>query len=166
MSGDTSTTDARSALGAIENRRLQVIEQINVPSWYWIAVAACWLGLGVLSDNAPSWVTIAATFAFGCVHSAIAPRVLSGGEATSQLKVRSELTGRRIRITVLGFLVALVGVTIGLALVFQAVGASQPATLASAVVAALILIGGPFLVGAARRRIAANLRSGAGIPAA
>jgi hypothetical protein len=53
---------------------------------------------------------------------------------------------------VLGFLVAMTAATVAVALVLDADGARHPAVLASAVVAVLVLVGGPGLVAWARGR--------------
>jgi hypothetical protein len=108
--------------------------------------------LGVLADYGPAWATIAGTVLFGAAHSTIAPRVLSGRRASPQLSVRSELVSRRIPILVIGFLIIMIAATIGFALLLNADGARHPATLASVVVAALVLCGGPALMAAVRRK--------------
>src|ERR1700722_6675685 len=152
MSIPINDAEAQFALSSIEQRRRQVIAEINVPPWYWLALAAGWVGLGVISDFAPPWVDIAATVVFGAAHASIAPRVLSGRRASSQLSVRSDLVDRRIPIMIIGLLVVMVAVTVVLALLLHEDGARHPATWASLVVAALLLGAGPALMGAVRRR--------------
>jgi hypothetical protein len=152
MSIPIDDAEARFALSSIEERRRQVIAEINVPPWYWLALAAGWVALGVISDFAPGWVVIAATLLFGAAHATVAPRVLSGRRASSQLSVRGELVDRRIPILIIGLLVVMVAVTVVLALLLHADGARHPATWASVVVAALLLVEGPALMGTVRRR--------------
>ena len=156
MSIPIDDAEAQFALSSIEERRRQVIAEINVPPWYWLALAAGWVGLGVISDFAPPWVDIAATVLFGAAHASIAPRVLSGRRASSQLSVRGDLVDRRIPILIIGLLIVMVAVTVVLALLLHADGARHPATWASVVVAALLLTGGPALMGAARQRSERN----------
>jgi hypothetical protein len=156
MSIPIDDAEAQFALSSIEERRRQVIAEINVPPWYWLALAAGWVGLGVISDFAPPWVDIAATVLFGAAHASIAPRVLSGRRASSQLSVRGDLVDRRIPILIIGLLIVMVAVTVVLALLLHADGARHPATWASVVVAALLLAGGPALMGAARQRSERN----------
>jgi hypothetical protein len=152
MSIPIDDAEAQFALSSIEERRRQVIAEINVPRWYWLALAAGWVALGVISDFAPPWVDIAATVLFGAAHASIAPRVLSGRRASSQLSVRGELVDRHIPILVIGLLVVMAAVTVGLALLLHLDGARHPATWASVVVAALLLVEGPALMGTVRRR--------------
>jgi hypothetical protein len=66
--------------------------------------------------------------------------------------VRADLVSRHVRPLVTGFLVALVAVTVALALVADALGAPQPGLISSIVVAFAILIGGPRLMAHVRHR--------------
>jgi hypothetical protein len=152
VSTEISETEARLALSSIERRRQQVIDEIDLPSWYWRSLAAGWVGLGVLAELAPPWATIAGTAAFGAVHSAVAPRVLSGRHGSPHVSIRRDMVSRYIPLVVVGFLVAMTLVTVALALIANADGARHPAILASVVVGALVLTGGPNLMATVRRR--------------
>jgi hypothetical protein len=152
VSSPITETEARLALDSIEQRRHQVLAQINVPSWYWAAVAAGWLVLGVIADYGPAWATIAGTFLFGAVHSAVAPRVISGRRGSPQLSIRADLVSRRIPQVVIGFLVVMTAATVAIALLFNADGARHPAALAGGVVALVVFAGGPALMAWLRRR--------------
>ena len=70
------------------------------------------------------------------------------GEAT----LRAGVVGRHVRALVIGFLLALIVVTIAVALLADALGAPQPALIASVVVALTVLLGGPRLIASVRRR--------------
>ena len=144
-------SEARTALSSIERQRQQVIAEINVPPWYWVFLAGGWVLLGVLADFAPGWATIAATLVFGAVHAGISPRALSGRRGSPQLSIRSDLVSRRLPLLVIGFLLVMTAATVGIALVLNADGARHAATWASVVVALLVLVGGPTLVGSVRR---------------
>ncbi len=152
MSTPISETEARLALSSIEQRRQQVIAEINVPAWYWFVLAAGWVALGILADYGPGWATIAGTLLFGAAHAAIAPRVLSGRRGSPQLSIDRELVSRRIPLLVIGFLMVMTAATVGFALLFNADGARHPAALAGVVVAIVVLAGGPALMGWVRRR--------------
>ena len=159
MSSEVSEAEARLALSSIERRRQQVIAEIDVPRWYWIGVAASWVALGVLADYGPAWATIAGTVAFGAVHSAIAPRILSGRHASPQVSIRSDMVSRHLPVLVFGFLIGMTIVTVALALIAHADGARHPAVLASVVVGALVLTGGPSLMASVRRRAERRLNA-------
>jgi hypothetical protein len=157
MNNEVTETEARLALQSIEQRRQQVIAEIDVPSWYWISLAAGWIALGLLADYGTAWVTIAGTVIFGAVHAAVAPRILSGRHGSPHVSVHGDLVSRRVPSLVIGFLLLMTVVTVALALVANADGARHSAILASVVVAALVLIGGPRLMDAVRRRAVQRL---------
>jgi hypothetical protein len=152
MNNEVTEAEARLALSSIEQRRQQVIAEIDVPPWYWISVAGGWVVLGVLADYGPAWATVVGTVVFGAVHAAVAPRILSGRHASQHLSVRSDLVSRRVPALVISFLVVMTIVTVAFALIANADGARHSALLASVVVAALVLIGGPRLMDTVRRR--------------
>ena len=156
MSEKVTETEARLALSSIERRHQQVVAEINVPAWYWLGLAAAWVGLGVLADYGPSWATAAGTLLFGAAHASIAPRVLSGRRGSPRLSVRGDLVSRRIPLLVIGFLMVMTIATIGAALIFNADGARHPATLAGAVIAAIVACGGPTLMAWTRGRAQQN----------
>jgi hypothetical protein len=157
MDSDISETEARLALSSIARRRQQVIAEIDLPWWYWASVATGWVVLGILADYGPAWATIAGTVAFGAVHSAFAPRILSGRHASPLLSVRREMVSRHVATSVVGFLTVMTVATVAFALIANADGARHPAVLASVVVAALVLVGGPSLMASIRRRAGQRL---------
>jgi hypothetical protein len=160
MGGEVTETEARLALSSIDRRRQQVIAEIDVPIWYWLSVAAGWVGLGALAEFGPAWAAIAGTVAFGAAHAAVAPRVLSGRHGSRRLSVRSDLVSRRhVSTLVFGFLFVMTVVTVALALIAHADGARHAAVLASVVVAALVLSGGPSLMAPVRRRAEQDLHA-------
>jgi hypothetical protein len=147
-----SETEARLALNSIDQRRQQVLAEVNVPLIYWAAVAVSWAALGVLADYGPAWAIIAGTFVFGAVHSALAPRVISGRRGSSRLSIRGDLVSRRIPLIVIGFLVLMTAATVAIAILFNADGARHPAALAGGVVALIVFVGGPALMAVLRQR--------------
>jgi hypothetical protein len=160
MTNYPTDAEARLALHDVERARQRVIDQIGMPWWYWWGLAACWIGLGVAADIANSWVTLAATFTFGAVHSYVSSRLLAGRRRTGHMKVRADVAGRHAPVLVFAFLVGLGAVTVAAALLAYADGADHPATMASVLVAVAILLGGPRLMAAIRADAAQ--RAGAG----
>jgi hypothetical protein len=153
MKNGATDADARAALEAIERSRRQVIEEIDMPRWYWWGLAIGWVGLGVLTDLRNPWVTGVATLAFGAIHSSVAQRVWSGRHRTNQLSVRAEVAGRHVPRFVIAGLISLAALTIAGALAASADGARHPVTIASIVVAIIIVLGGPRLMAAVRGRV-------------
>jgi hypothetical protein len=158
MTNYPSDAEARVALHGVERARRRVIDQIGMPSWYWWGLAVCWIGLGVSSDVADQWVTAAATFAFGALHSTVSQRLLAGRRRTNDVTVRADVAGRRAPVLVFGSLIALAGLTVAAGFAASADGAEHPATMAGVLAAVAILLGGPRLMAVIRagaRRTAA-----------
>jgi hypothetical protein len=145
---------ALSALGDVRRGTQRVIDQVDVPQWYWYGLAAGWIVLGVLTDLKVAWLTAVATLAFGAIHSAIAPHVIDGRRANPNVRVDRDLVGRQVAWQILAGLVALAGVTIVVAVVVGADGAKHPVTIASAFVAVILVLGGPRLLQHTRARLA------------
>jgi hypothetical protein len=160
MTNYPTDAEARLALHDAEHAHQRVIEQIGMPWWYWWGLAGCWIGLGIAADVANPWLTLAALLAFGAGHSFVSSRLLAGRQRTSDVKVRADVAGRRAPVLLFAFLVGLGAVTVAAALLAYADGAGHPATMASALVAVAILLGGPRLMAAIRsdamRRAAAG----------
>jgi hypothetical protein len=153
MPENISDTEAQLALSSIEHRRRQVIAEIDMPRWYWCGLAAGWVGLGVLADLDHPWLTLAVTLVFSAAHATVASRVLSGRHRSQQLSVRAGVVDPHIPALVIGFLLLMVAATVVLALVADADGARHPSIIASVVVAIVVLLCGPALMAAVRRRL-------------
>src|SRR6476469_465997 len=99
--------EARAALDTIDRDRLRVIDEIELPRWYWWGLAVGWIALGFITDLKHPWITAAATVVFGAVHANVAPRGASGRQRTQRLSVSAELAGRRTFQLVIGGVIAL-----------------------------------------------------------
>jgi hypothetical protein len=146
--------EAQAALDAVRHGRQRVVDEIDLPQWYWWGLAGAWIVFGLLSDLASPWVASAATMVFGIVHASVAGRVLNGRHRTRDLSVSATTVGRHVPALVIAFLVVLVLVTIAAALAMHADGARHPSIIASVLVAALVPLAGPQLLAAVRRRAA------------
>ena len=154
METPVTPNEAQASLDTIERSRVRVIHEVNVPWWYWSGLALGWIALGVIADVGPDWLTTVATVMFGAAHAAAAPRVISGRHASRRLSVRASLAPPHLPQIVIGALVALGALTVGLALLARTDGADHPVTIASLLVAVIIVLGGPLLLSTARRRAA------------
>jgi hypothetical protein len=146
--------EARGALDTVARGRARVIDEIDLPRWYWVGLALGWIALGFVTDLRHPWLTAGATLVFGAVHSAVAPRVVDGRHRTQRVSVRRELTGRRAARLVMGAVVVLGALTVAGSLAVSADGARHPVTITSVFVALMIVLGGPHLLASVRRRAA------------
>jgi hypothetical protein len=156
MHPDVTPNEAAAALDAVERGRQRVIQEIDLPRWYWWGLAIGWVVLGRLTDLDHPWLTTAATLAFGAIHATVASRVLSGRHRSPNLSVRASIAGHEAPRFVITALLLLAAVTVAGSLAAQADGARHPVTLTSIVVAILIVTGGPHLLALVRRRAAAR----------
>jgi hypothetical protein len=154
MEQPVTPNEARAALDVVDRGRRHVIDEIDLPRWYWFGLALGWIALGFLTDLNHPWLTAAATLVFGAVHSAVAPGVVDGRHRSDRVSVRRELTGRQTARLVLGGVVVLGFVTVAGSLALHADGARHPVTITSIFVAIIIVLGGPQLLAAVRRRVA------------
>jgi hypothetical protein len=154
MKRDVTPLEARVALETVERGRLRVIDEIDLPRWYWWGLALGWIALGFVTDLGHPWVTAAAALTFGAVHSAVAPRVVSGRHRSRRLSVSADVAGRQAPRFVFGGLIILAAFTIAGSLAARADGARHPVTIASVFVAVMIMLGGPQLLALIRRRAA------------
>jgi len=148
--------EAQTALKTINRERMRVIEQVDLPAWYWWGLALGWIALGWITDLKHSWLTAVATLVFGAVHASVAPRVIDGRHGSERLRVGRDVVGRQITWLVLGGLIALAGLTIAASVAARADGARHPVTMASMLVAVILVLGGPRLLALARRRLASR----------
>jgi hypothetical protein len=154
MEPHVTPLEARAALDTVQRGRLRVIEEIDLPGWYWWGLALGWIGVGFLNDVGSDWVSGVATLIFGAVHAAVAPRVISGRHRSRRLSVSAEVAGSHVARLVIGGLIALGALTVAGALAAAADGARHPVTIASIFVAVIIVLGGPQLLAVIRRRAA------------
>jgi hypothetical protein len=152
MATELTQAQAKLALEEIERSRRRVIDEIDMPLWYWWGLSLGWVGLGAITDLEHPWLTVAATLVFGAVHSGVSSVVSGGRRRTKQLSVGVDLAGRSTPLLVIASLIGLAGLTVLGALAASADGARHPVTIASIVVALLGLLGGPRLMAALRHR--------------
>ena len=149
--------EARAALETVDRDRLRVIDEIELPRWYWSGLALGWVALGFITDLKHAWITAAATLVFGAVHATVAPRVASGRHRTQRLSVSADLAGSHTFRLVVGSLIGLACLTIAGSLAASADGARHPVTIASMFAAVMIVLGGPHLLAWVRRRVARTI---------
>lgn len=154
MTKDVSEDDARQALRTVDEERRRVIDEIDMPRWYWWGLAIAWVLLGLATDLGNVWVTSGATLLFGAVHAAVAQHLYSGRHRSSRLSLRASTVGRRIPVILFGWLFALTAASVAVGFAVDVDGAEHASTIAACFAAVAILCGGPTLMASIRRRIA------------
>ncbi|MYW01151.1 hypothetical protein [Streptomyces sp. SID3343] len=147
---NTAPEQARAALDAVDRAQRLVADEVGLPRGYWWAMAAGWLGLGVLGNVSP-WLGGTAAAAFGAGHGIVASRLLAGRRRTDRLRVGAAVAGRRTPLVVVGMLFGLVVITILAAFALHADGADHASIWAGALIAAVIGFGGPEILSVLRR---------------
>src|SRR5262249_2833421 len=135
-----SPSEARVALASVEREQLRIVDEIELPRWYWWGLALGWIALGFVTDLKHTWLTRGAALLFGGVPASVAHRVIGGQRRTGGVRVRRELAGDSTPALVIGGLLAMVAVTVVVAVLVSADGARHPVTIASVFVAVLILL--------------------------
>ena len=149
--------EAAKALAHIRQRQEQVVDVTAIPAWYWWAVGALMVGLSLAVETRRSTV-------IGLGVSGFVPGILAATgwvvRRALRVQVRNELLGARGVLLILGFVGAVVAVTLAVAFSLRAAGVGHPATLADLVGAAALIVGGPVLTRRLRRIMLANTAGG------
>lgn len=144
MSDEVSPTEAAQALADIQLRQQQVIDLAMIPVWYWWAVGALMVVLGVGVDS-HSPVAIGLTVSV-FVIGILAATGSVVRRAFRHAQIRNGLIDGRAVAAILGFDALIVGGTIALAFGLRAAGIGHPATLACVAGGLVMGAGGPVLM--------------------
>ena len=158
MSDEVSPAEAAQALADIQLRQQQVIDLATIPAWYWWAVGALMVVLGVGVDS-HSPVAIGLTVPVFVV-GILAATGWVFGRAFRHAQLRNGLLDGRAVVSILGFVALIDLATIGLAFGLRAAGVGHPATLACVVGGLVMGAGGPVLMRRLRAIMLSN-RTGA-----
>jgi hypothetical protein len=133
---------AAQSLSEVRDRQRRALAAGLIPTWYWWAIAllVTMFCAGVESES-PA-VGVAATIVFGL---GIATSVFIVATRT-KAQLRNTLLGVAGTLAIAGFTLATVAVTFGVSMLLQAADVPYPATFASLVNAAALIIGGPVLM--------------------
>jgi hypothetical protein len=137
-------TEAAAELAEIQRRQEQVIKAALVPVWYWWAMAAAIIAIGVARDSGNLVVRaivipLAALVIAGLIVATI-PAVRRRVQVNSAIQPDA-----RAAAAVFGMIVLVDGVIIGIAASLSAAHAPYPVTIGSAAGAAVLVIVGPLV---------------------
>jgi hypothetical protein len=156
MIGSQHPEDAARALNDIAHTQGRVIDAVLVPAWYWWIVSAAMVVIGAAADyRHPVATATAITIAAATVTALTLVMILG---AYRRVRVRDAvLLGDRGALAIVGLVGLIVGFTLGLGFGLRALGSPAPATIATAVGGALLVITGPALMRYLRRIMRGNL---------
>jgi len=147
--------EAADALSEIGRHQEKAIGAVLVPAWYWWVVAAGMVAIGAAADTHSATVLAVVIPVAVVVIAGLTLAVIFG--AYRRVRVRDrELLGGPGALAIVGFTWLIVGLTLGLAFGLRAAGAHLPATIATVVGGAALVIGGPLLMRALRRIMLGN----------
>jgi hypothetical protein len=147
--------EAANALAEIGRQQEKAIDAVLVPAWYWWVVAAGMVAIGAAVDTHSATVLAVVIPVAVVVIAGLTLAMIFG--AYRRVRVRDrELLGGPGALAIVGFTWLIVGLTLGLAFGLRAAGAHWPATIATVVGGAALIIGGPLLMRVLRRIMLGN----------
>lgn len=154
MTDPASPGEAAQALEEIQRRQQQVIDLATIPRWYWWAVGALMVVLGVGVDiRTPAALgTTVPVFVIGL----LAANGWVIGRAYRHAQLRNGLVDGRAVVSILAFVAVIAGGTIGLAFALRGAGVHHPATWACVAGGVVMGAAGPFLNRSLRRVMLGN----------
>ena len=154
MGGNLHPDDAVRALVEIDQRQEQVIQLAIIPWWFWWALAGLKTGLSAAVESNRSLVIGIGVSVFVLGVLAVTGWVVA--RAVRSARLRNDLLGPVGVLAILGFVAAVIAVTLAAAFVLEASGARYPATLATIPGGVVMVAGGPVLMRFLRNTMLAN----------
>ena len=139
---NTHPDEASAALASIQTRQAQVIRASSIPSWYWWAVAAGMVIIGVATDTRrPLVLGVVIPLAALCIAGLTVAMILGIGRGA---RIKSdELLGGRGAVLIVGFVWLIIAITLGLGFGLKAAGTPEPATISTAAGGLVLALSGP-----------------------
>jgi hypothetical protein len=136
--------DAERSIDQVRGRERQVIAATAIPVWYWWVIAVGTVALGVVVDGRRPTVIAVTAVLFAVSTAALTLWVILG--AGSGAQVSKHLLGASGPASIVLFVGIVVLAGLAVAFSLQARGTSHPATVATAVTAVCLVVGGPILM--------------------
>jgi len=141
---NTAPDEASASLAQIRDRQEQVIRAALIPNWYWWAIGVGMVAIGAAADTRRPVVLAVVIPLAAIAMAALTVAMILGAGRGARIK-SDELLGERGALLIVGFVFLIDGVTLGLAFGLRALGTPEPATIATAAGAVLLILGGPAL---------------------
>lgn len=134
--------EASAALARIRDYQEQVIRAALVPTWYWWTIGVGMVAIGATADTRRPVVLAVVIPIVALGMAALTGAMIFGAGRGARIK-SDELIGGRGALLIVGFVWLIVGLTLGLGFGLRALGAPEPATIATAVGALVLALRGP-----------------------
>ncbi len=154
MSGEIHPDEADRALAEISHRHGQVVALMDIPWWYWWAIALLMVLLGVVVDAHRT-----AALGIGIPVFVVGVLLATGRVAlrgVPRVRPRRDLVDPAGVLAVLAFVAVTVGASLACAFVLRDRGASHPGTWGDLLGAVVMVGGGPLLNRFLRHRMLRN----------
>ncbi|MGC4814907.1 hypothetical protein ACLQ29_30715 [Micromonospora sp. DT228] len=122
---------ATDALAEIRARRDQVVTATLVPHWYWPALGGLIVAFTAAVETRQPWLVAVGSVAYAIGLAAVVGRVAVRHRA----QVRTSLIGVHGAITIAGYVLVLVALSLGTGFAAEAAGLAWPATIGAATTA-------------------------------
>jgi hypothetical protein len=140
--------EAAKELAEIERRRAGVIDATLVPRWYWWAVGLLVIPLGAAADLHERRAAPLVAIVIALVIAALTVWMITGRYRGA--RIRPATLGSRGPLYIVGYVWLVVGTSLLVALGLQVERMPYPATLATILAAAMLIVGGPILMSSLR----------------
>lgn len=147
---ETTATEAAAQLAEIQRRQEQVIKAVLVPVWYWWAMAAAIVAIGVARDSGDPVVQAIVIPLAALVIVALIVATIPAVRHRVQVNSATQ-PDVRAAAAVFGMIVLVDGVILGVAASLAAAHVRYPATIGCAAGAAVLVIVGPLVNRYSRR---------------
>jgi hypothetical protein len=150
VSENLGRDDAVQALDEIRTRQRQVVESVQIPDWYWSAVAALVVVFSIgIESRRPVLIGMCTTLFVLGLNATLWIVI-----RRSRAQVRPVYLGGPGALWIAGFVVVLVAVALAAGFGLAALGFRWPATGGNTVAAIGVALGGPWLMRHLRRVMA------------
>jgi predicted membrane protein len=135
--------EAAAALEASRRHQDRVVAAVTIPWWYWLAVAALVLAVGIAVDSQRPLAIATAVVALVLIVGGLSAWLIFGGWGRPQ--VHRSLLGQRGALAIDSLVAIVVISALAIGFTLQAIGVHIAATIATAVAAIELMTLGPLL---------------------
>jgi hypothetical protein len=147
--------EAADALAEIGRQQAKVIDAVLVPLWYWVVIAVGMVAIGAAADTHRRLVLAVVIPVAVIVMASLTVAMIFG--AYRRVQVRGQdMLGDVGALAIVGFIFAIVALSLGIAFALRAAGAQLPGTIGTAAGGVALLAGGPVLMRRLRRIMLRN----------